>query len=319
LQFTLTCVKVKINLQEMGLGIMVSCNNDADTILADEKLLPILRDIAVLAGEKALQLRNGGLKVDRKADDSPVTNADIAANKIICDALQELTPYIPIISEENDEDWPATDALRSGYYWLIDPIDGTRSFGNGGDEFTVNIALMKDERPVIGVIDVPAKAVTYMGISDGVECAAYKQLHDGEALPIQTRKLEAHDDIKVVMSERAYKGEETLPLGFAQPQLVSSSYKFCMLAEGVVDGIAGFGATSEWDIAAGDAIVKAAGGDVKNALGGVFRYNKPKKPDEPRFENPAFIALGDADLEARLRIFANNTQQKRVQIQSHSR
>ena len=301
---------------------MNSHNNGTDIIdLDDDSLLFALRDIAIQAGEEAVRLRNNGLTTEIKDDRSPVTNADKAANKIICDALQTLAPAIPIISEENVDAWPEIETLKSGYYWLIDPIDGTTPFANNEDEFTINIALMKDERPILGIIDAPKMegGITFMGVCDGENQRAYKQPHGGDIGAIHTSSVTVPDKIKTIMSHRAFKGNDTLPEGFAQPDFMPSSYKFCVLADGSYDAVAGFGPTSEWDIAAGHAIVKAAGGDVKQALGGEFRYNKPIAQDKPRYENPAFIAVGDNVIEHRVREFAKQSEAKSVPPQSHSR
>lgn len=299
---------------------MQTDNNGTDvSMLENDDFLFSLRDLAIAAGAEAVRLRDLGLVTEYKDDNSPVTNADIEANHIMCSGLQAFTPDIPIISEENKTDWPSIAALKTGYYWLIDPIDGTKPFKVGGDEFTVNIALMKDERPVLGVIDAPKMdgGMTYMGVCDGGNKRAYKQPHGGDVQTIQTKTSKAANDIDVIMSKRAYKGDDTLPSGFSTPNHMSSSYKFCVVANGTYDAVAGFGPTSEWDIAAGHAIVKAAGGDVVNAMGGAFCYNKSieknqKGEDKPRYENPSFLAIGDSAIEQRLYEFAKKSKAKKL-------
>jgi|GEM_PF-446536 len=295
---------------------MQSYNNATDNIdLASDALLFKLRDLALLAGREAVSIRNAGLITEQKSDNSPVTNADLAANHIIMDGLQNLTPHIPIISEENSADWPSIAQLKTGYYWLIDPIDGTRPFAAGGDEFTINVALMKDEKPVLGIIDAPKMdgGITYMGVCEGENTRAFKQVHDGDIQVIRTNVAKVARDINVIMSERAYKGDDTLPLGFSIPEHMSSSYKFCVVADGRYDAVAGFGPTSEWDIAAGHAILKAAGGDVIQAMGGEFRYNKPIEADKPRYENPSFLAYGDSAIEQRLKEYARQSKAKKME------
>ena len=171
---------------------MQTDNNGTDTItLESDIFLFTLRDIAIAAGAEAVRLRELGLKTEIKADGSPVTNADLEANRIICDGLRALTPNIAIISEENKADWPSIDTLKIGYYWLIDPIDGTKPFKVGGDEFTVNIALMHDQKPVLGVINAPQMdgGITYMGVCDGKHNRSYKQSCGGEVQTIHTKPM----------------------------------------------------------------------------------------------------------------------------------
>ena len=201
--------------------------------------------------------------VQRKADGSPVTSADLAAEAIVCEGLQRLAPDVPVISEEQAaRDKPA--AIRGGSYFLVDPLDGTREFIAGRDEYTINIALMTDGMPILGVICAPALGGLWRGIvGRGAERISLKRLSDRPA-PIHTRPWPG--SAPVVMISRSHLEARTKSYVDRVPgaTLVScgSSIKFCRLAEGAADLYPRLAPTHDWDIAAGHAILKAAGGSV---------------------------------------------------------
>ena len=224
---------------------------------------------------------NSEFSTQRKDDDSPVTNADIEANQLITKALKELAPHIPIIAEEDETLGESGHEL----FWLVDPLDGTRSFVRGEPEFTVNIGLIKNGAPLLGVIYAPPQDTLYFG---EVGKGAFKATGKAAALPIQVRPP-APEGVVVVRSKShpSAKTEaylETLKI----KELISgsSSIKICMVADGSADIYPRFGRTMEWDTAAGHAILAAAGGRMETPEGKTLVYGKPG------FENPHFIAFG---------------------------
>ena len=249
----------------------------------------ITRDLACIAKNAGKIItacidHSGPPEYQVKPDFSPVTAADETANTFIVDSLRALELGLPIIAEECVETC-TIPAMDSGSFWLVDPLDGTKEFIAGRDEYTVNIALIKSRSPLIGVIHLPAKNVTYSGHRS---TGAFKQ--QGMQLPnrIQTRK--APPQGATVVASRSHFNHETKAWlsnrKIAQFSEAGSSLKFCQLAEGVADLYPRLGRTMEWDTAAGHAILSAAGGRVETTTGEPLRYGKPK------FENPHFIARG---------------------------
>ena len=244
-----------------------------------EAITAITRD----AGAEILAIRDRGASVREKADSSPVTDADEAANALIVARLATLTPDIPIIAEESVAagDIPAIGTR----FWLVDPLDGTREFIANRDEFTVNIALIEDGRPTLGVVGVPALDELYIGVN---EIGAWSEKAAGPAVPIAARPVP--DDDPLAVASRSHGSSET-EAWLEKHQITrtiraGSSVKFCRLAEGVADLYPRFGRTMEWDTAAGHGVLAAAGGSVRNLDGTDLLYGKPG------FENPHFIARG---------------------------
>ncbi len=216
-----------------------------------------------------------------KADHSPVTEVDIAANQLIVNALREMAPEIAVIAEEDETLGREDHEL----FFLVDPLDGTRSFVRGEPEFTVNIGLIQHRRPVFGVIYAPVSGLLYWNEVGG---GAFKQ--EGQKNPVAISARETPSDGLVLMRSRANPSATasayllTLPIKEIIPS--SSSIKFCHVAEGSADLYPRFGRTMEWDTAAGHAIVSAAGGRVETVDGKPLMYGKSG------FENPPFIAYG---------------------------
>jgi 3'(2'), 5'-bisphosphate nucleotidase len=239
------------------------------------ELLPHIIDIARSAGHAIMEVyESGDIDVSYKDDDSPLTLADKLSHEIIVAGLSQLTPDIPIISEEGSE--IPYDARRNWEtFYLVDPLDGTKEFVKRNGEFTVNIALIDRGRPSLGVIYVPEQDVTY---SAAEEQGAYKAERDGLPVKIETSDRIATDDMSVIAS--LSHGSDALNeylKGLDVGQLVSagSSLKFCMVAEGKADLYPRFGPTWEWDTAAGHAIVLEAGGRVVGTEGKEeLQYNK---------------------------------------------
>lgn len=247
-------------------------------------LMEQVLDIARSAGHDIMRYYAGKASVSFKEDSSPVTEADIAAHHIIVDGLRLLDPSIAIVSEEANEEDNVTAAQQSRF-WLIDPLDGTKSFIKKTDEFTVNIALIEAGKPIAGVVYVPAQDVMYYTLN-GKE--AFKQVRGVEPVRIVARQ--APEDGVVVVASKSHRTPETdafiATLKVASILSASSSVKLCLVAEGEADVYPRFGRTMEWDIAAGHAVLEASGGAVRTEDGQPLLYGKRG------LDNPYFIASG---------------------------
>lgn len=239
------------------------------------------------AGDAILAVRAKGVDVREKADRSPVTEADESAERIILAVLGEIAPTIPVVAEESTARDGAPE-VENGRFWLVDPLDGTREFVAGRDEFTVNIALIEDGNPILGVVYLPALDDLYLGIAGG---GAWRQRRGDDSLrTIAVRRPRAEG--LTVLASRSHRTPEVDAylehLNVASLRAAGSSLKFCVLACGEADLYPRFGRTMEWDTAAGDAVLRAAGGSVATIDGAPLRYAKPG------FANPDFIARGGA-------------------------
>ncbi len=250
-------------------------------------LLPAVCDIARQAGAAIMKVYATDFSVERKADGTPVTEADTAAEAIILPALRAQTPDIPIVSEENMADGQAPD-ISGGRFWLVDPLDGTREFMKRNDEFTVNIGLMFEFEPVLGVLYAPALDELYYGAGPG---SAMRVVGGGDPEPIHCRAVpDAGLDVLVSRSHsRTGKVEQFLADKKVHARIpCGSALKFGRLAAGEADLYPRFGPTSEWDTAAGHAILRAASGEVETFDGAPLSYGK-RQAD---FLNPGFVASG---------------------------
>jgi 3'(2'), 5'-bisphosphate nucleotidase len=253
-------------------------------------LLPALVTLAEKAGQVILEHYDGGTDVRLKDDASPVTAADEAAEAVILAGLEELTAEgltsdWPVVAEEQVAQGvvPALDQRR---FWLVDPLDGTREFLSRNGEFTVNIGLIEDEVPVLGVVHAPAQGRTWWG-----RAAAGAWLRDGAGeRRIRVRARPAAGLIAIASRSHADPATDDVlaRLGVAERVSAGSSLKFCLVAEGRADVYPRTGPTMEWDTAAGDAVLRAAGGRMQTLDGEPFRYRKPG------FRNGGFIAWGGA-------------------------
>jgi 3'(2'), 5'-bisphosphate nucleotidase len=256
---------------------------DAET----EDLLSVLRMIAERAGKLVLAyyVESEGIEVRQKSDATPVTEADEACEAFILEALGKLTPEIPVISEEAAAADELPEIDRAGRFWLVDPLDGTREFISRNGEFTVNIALIEAGRPSAGVVHAPALAMTWAG-SDGQ--ASFSQT-DQPPMAIAARERPAAG-VTVIASRRHGSGSAIddflAAYTVAERVTAGSSLKFCLVASGKADVYPRFGRTMEWDTAAGQAVLEAAGGRVETLEGQPLAYGKPG------FENPDFVAYG---------------------------
>ncbi len=255
------------------------------TDAAVAKLLPTVRTIAHEAGQVILRFYNDGIDAATKVDGSPVTQADLAAEAVILPALHHLTPGLPVVSEEAASAGRRPDT-SGGRFWLVDPLDGTKEFISRNGEFTVNIALIEDGRPVLGVIYAPATGDLYAAAGPGSAVHWVEGRHD---YPIAVRKPPA-DGLTVVASRSHGSGaafDSFLAAHRVKDRVTcGSSLKFCTVASGKADLYPRFGETSEWDTAAGHAILVAAGGRVEQPDGQPLLYGKPD------ILNPPFVAYG---------------------------
>ena len=239
--------------------------------------------LALGAGDEIMRIYEAGFEVDTKSDASPVTIADRAAEALITPALADIEPRFPVIAEEA---FAAGNVpgLDGGPFWLVDPLDGTKQFITRRGEFTVNIALVEDGLPILGVVHAPAVGATYWGSRLG----AFATLDGAPAAPIRVRPAPA--DGLVVAVSRSHRTPEVdaylASLRVKEEITSGSSIKLCLIASGRADLYPRMGRTMEWDIAAGHAVVRFAGGRVETLDGTELTYGKPG------FENPHFIASG---------------------------
>jgi 3'(2'), 5'-bisphosphate nucleotidase len=226
--------------------------------------------IVARAGAAIMQIYDLGFAVQRKEDNSPLTLADLESQRIIIEGLTEVTPDIPILSEESAQaPWNERRAWRE--LWVVDPLDGTREFVKRNGEFTVNIALVQEHEPVLGLVAAPAQGLLYWG---GAGVGAFSHHRGAAEIPIQVSTPQV--PVRVVGSRSHLSPETATYLARLKPHVmtgIGSSLKFCLVAEGKADLYPRFGPTSEWDTAAGQALLEAAGGHVTRLDGHRLRYN----------------------------------------------
>lgn len=254
--------------------------------------------IARAAGAAILEIYHSDFAVQTKADASPLTAADLAAQQVIMTGLTGLDPQLPVLSEEAKAR-PWSERQHWSRYWLVDPLDGTREFVKRNGEFTVNIALIDDHRSVLGVVLAPVTGELYVAEHGH---GAWLQTHaDGEWQRLRTRPLA---QLPVVAGSRSHGGAQ----GELLPQLVGADYqlqplgsslKFCLIARGAADLYLRLGLTSEWDTAAAQCVLSEAGGEVLDMAGQPFRYNRGES-----LLNPEFIAIGDGTIDWSARLLA---------------
>ncbi len=241
-------------------------------------------ELARAAGRAILDVYEHGFEVVQKADGSPLTQADRAAHEVIAAGLRQLTPDIPLLSEESAA---APYEVRTGWerFWLVDPLDGTKEFVNRNGEFAVNLALVEGGRPVLGVVYVPVLGMSYYACRGR---GAFK--HKGTEPPRALRTRPVPDGKPVVAASRSHAGPHLAAflarLGPHATVHMGSSLKLCLVAEGAADLYPRLGPTMEWDTAAAQCIVEEAGGAVLDRHGRALTYNKPD------LHNPWFVAAG---------------------------
>lgn len=248
------------------------------------ELIGPIRAIAQMAGKVIMRYYDGGFEVRNKANNTPVTDADEAAEKLILDELSILTPDVQIISEEAAAAGHMPEATE--LFWVVDPLDGTKEFIKHNGEFAVCIGLVQDYRPVFGVVHGPAIGVTYSAAGPGTAMC-----QDLDAAPYAITARAAPEGGVTVITSRSHQDSRRLKEYLADVEVASRIYmgsalKFGLLAKGEADLYPRFGNTCEWDTAAGQAIVEAAGGSIETFDGAPLRYGKPE------YLNPGFIARG---------------------------
>ena len=254
-------------------------------IAIDKTLLDKIVTVADRAGAVILRHYEKGATARTKADKSPVTDADEAAEAVILPALQLLLPGVPVIAEEAVARG-GTPRIPEGKFWLVDPLDGTREFLKRNGEFTVNIALVESETPLLGVVHAPALGLTYAACGSGT---AVRRVDGEDFRPIAARKMPS--DGAVVVASRSHAEPAQLEKFLSGTKVMGlkqagSALKFGLIASGEADLYPRLGRTMEWDTAAGHAVVLAAGGSVETLDGKPLRYGKTG------FENPDFVARG---------------------------
>lgn len=253
--------------------------------------LPAVIALVQRAGQATLPHWRNDVAVTEKADASPVTAADLAAHEILAAGLRELAPEVPVLSEED----AAIDyAERAGWqrWWLVDPLDGTKEFISGSEEFTVNVALIEQGRVVFGVVGVPPNGRCYFG---GAGLGAWRQEPGQPAAAIGVRLAPAEAFTLVASKRHSSPAQERLVAGlserFGDLQLASigSSLKFCLLAEGNADCYPRLAPTSQWDTAAAQGVLEGAGGEVLDLKGEALTYEARES-----YLNPSFLGLPQA-------------------------
>jgi 3'(2'), 5'-bisphosphate nucleotidase len=252
--------------------------------MTDTDLLELCFTLAREAGDAILAIRARGFETMIKSDSSPVTEADHAAEAIIEAGLRRATPNIPVVAEEAMAGGAAT--VGGDLFWLVDPLDGTKEFAAGRDDFAVCIGLVRNGRPALGVVGGPAHGALYGGIvgqgavrrdAAGQHAIATRALPEAGVTVIASRSSGRHPRVAPYLA--SYRVAEWIDMG--------SALKFCRVAEGAADLYPRFGRTMEWDTAAAQAVLEAAGGAVLDAdTGAVLGYGKYG------FENPHFVAVG---------------------------
>ncbi|MFO1110099.1 MAG: 3'(2'),5'-bisphosphate nucleotidase CysQ [Bradyrhizobium sp.] len=255
------------------------------------RLIEPLTELVIRAGAAILAVNRAAMKVDGKQDGSPVTEADLAADRVIAEGLARIAPEIPSVSEERVH--LAAQPYR-GSFFLIDPLDGTKEFVAGRDEFTVNVALVSQGKPLLGFVGAPALGLIWRGlVGHGAERLTVAGSTVTSVKPIHTRPCPPPGQPWTVAVSRSHGDARTEGFIAARPGAVrvqlGSAVKFARVAEGTVDIYPRLGPTSEWDIAAGHAVVTAAGGRMTDSRGAELHFGL-KRAD---FIVPEFIAWGD--------------------------
>lgn len=259
---------------------------EINDIRLKELVNPVCK-IAKQAGAEIMKIYAEGFEIQEKKDHSPLTTADLASHTLIVEKLEELTPDIPILSEESVS---ISFTERSSWknYWLIDPLDGTREFIKRNGEFTVNIALITEHSSSLGVVYIPVQDVCYFASRNQ---GAFKQNQNSTAEIISSR-TSSPDSKPTICGSRSHAGKslQALQNKIGQFDLISmgSSIKMCLVAEGIADIYPRFGPTSEWDTAAAHCVVNEAGGEIVNMDLQTLPYNT-----KDSLLNPSFLAIGD--------------------------
>ncbi len=247
-----------------------------------EELIPVFDT----AGFESINLYKKGLKIEIKNDGSPVSNGDLKVNELICKKIKKLTPNIPIISEETVN---LKEKNKNSIFWLIDPIDGTKEYISGKDEYTLNAALVIDKKPVVGLVGVPKKKQLFY--SYGIGKSFVKE--NNNEVKINCKKKDGRKNI-VALSSTSNPSEIIIKklkeYGVSSISKVASSYKFCLIANGTFDIYAAKERANEWDYAAGHAVAENAGAIITTLDNQPFLYGKED------YKNQSLLMLRSKDL-----------------------
>ncbi len=265
----------------------------ANTMFSKERKKELLDGLLILveqAGKAVINIYQNDIQVERKSDNSPLTKADKKAHEIISAGLMKLQPDLPMISEEGAH-LPYEIRKNWRTYWLVDPLDGTKEFINRNGEFTVNIALIEDGYPIIGVVGQPVEERIYYAAA---ELGAF-EIGPNQLEPVSISTKAAQNSILTLVS-KSHLSEELREEINQQKNIemisVGSSLKFCMIANGKADFYPRIGPTSEWDIAAAQCVVEVAGGKVLSLDGERMKYNQKES-----FTNSNFVVVGDSQYD----------------------
>jgi 3'(2'), 5'-bisphosphate nucleotidase len=265
--------------------------------LEDRALLALLEPLALDAGRRIVEIAAEGFAAETKADESPVTRADREAEAILLAGLRAHVPGFAIVAEEESAAGlspRSAPGLAGDLFFLVDPLDGTREFVRGGDDYTVNVALVRAGAPVVGAVYAPACRQLYLGRPGFAELVETDAGHR----PLSRRAIRARPPAvpPVIVASRSHDTAETRDwiarLGAAERVAIGSSLKFCLLAAGRADLYPRLGRTMQWDTAAGDAVLRAAGGMTRTLDGAPLGYGAGRVAGDEPFANPHFIAMG---------------------------
>jgi 3'(2'), 5'-bisphosphate nucleotidase len=264
------------------------------------RLLDDTTDLVSRAAAAVLEAIAGGLETRAKSDESPVTRADMAAQGVLMDGLTTLRPGVPLVSEEAVDEAPAE---LGATFWLVDPVDGTKELVAGRDEYTINVALLRDGVPWLGIVAAPARGEIWRGVvgrgAEFLKLAPGRRVAEAEQrTPIHTRQRPAGRMVAACSRSHPDPKSDALLAEFGDVIKIEcgSALKFCRVAEGAADLYPRLGTTCEWDIAAGHALIVAAGGAVVTPHGTPVVYGQADKA----FRVPGFLAVGDPTLLSRL-------------------
>ncbi|TIS57532.1 MAG: 3'(2'),5'-bisphosphate nucleotidase CysQ [Mesorhizobium sp.] len=274
---------------------MPKTNTTAAAASDDEAMLGIFERLALEAGREVMRVYRTGCAVDQKSDSSPVTEADRESEKIILAGLRAAFPGIPCVAEEEASAGVVAPDLGDAFF-LVDPLDGTKEFVNRRTDFTVNIALVRAGVPEIGVVFAPCTGRFFSGRPGKAESIEIND--DYQIVGRRPISVRAGSAPLTIVASRSHNTPETeayiRSVGAAELVSVGSSLKFCLVASAEADVYPRFGRTMEWDTAAGDAVLRAAGGMTRTLDGKPLAYGKRKQRDDEDFANPHFIACGTA-------------------------
>lgn len=266
--------------------------NTTTVAASDEAILALFERLAVEAGQAIMEVYNSEITVTDKADASPVTQADRAAEKIILEGLRAAFPDVPCVAEEETSEGIVAPDLGRAFF-VIDPLDGTKEFVKRRTDFTVNIALVRDGAPEIGVVYAPCTGRFFAGRPGRAEAF---EMVDGVAVGRRQIHVREGREPLTIVASRSHLTPETEAfikrVHAAEIVSVGSSLKFCLLAAGEADIYPRFGRTMEWDTAAGDAVLRAAGGTTHTLDGASLVYGKRNQANDADFANPHFVSSG---------------------------